>query len=85
MRRIEQKTDPALKGLRWALLKDRRKLSREQANDLDHLVAQFTTKRTARAWLYREQLRDILFRNTTSFPSCSVNGERTSCAPKSSP
>jgi transposase len=62
MRRIEQKTDPALKGLRWALLKDRRKLSREQANDLDHLVAQFTTKRTARAWLYREQLRDILFR-----------------------
>jgi transposase len=62
MRRIEQKTDPALKGLRWALLKDRRKLSREQANDLDHLVARFTTKRTARAWLYREQLRDILFR-----------------------
>jgi transposase len=62
MRRIEQKTDPALKGLRWALLKDRKKLSREQANDLDHLVARFTTKRTARAWLYREQLRDILFR-----------------------
>jgi transposase len=62
MRRIEQKTDPALKGLRWALLKDRRKLSREQAHDLDRLVACFTTKRTARAWLYREQLRDILFR-----------------------
>ena len=27
MRRVEQRTDPALKGLRWALLKDRSKLS----------------------------------------------------------
>jgi transposase len=62
MRRREQKTDPALKGLRWALLKDRSKLSREQALDLDRLVIQFTTKRTARAWLYREQLRNILDR-----------------------
>ena len=62
MRRREQKTDPALKGFRWALLKDRSKLSREQAMDLDRLVIQFTTKRTARAWLYHEQLRDILNR-----------------------
>jgi transposase len=62
MRRIEQRTDPALKGLRWALLKDRSKLSSDQARDLDRLVVQFTTKRTARAWLYREQLRDILGR-----------------------
>ena len=62
MRRVEQRTDPALKGLRWALLKDRSKLSRDQITDLDRLVAHFTTKRTARAWLYREQLRDILDR-----------------------
>lgn len=62
MRRSEQNTDPTLKGLRWALLKDTSKLSREQAADLNKLVAQFTTKRTARAWLYREQLRDILDR-----------------------
>jgi len=62
MRRLEQKTDPDLKGLRWALLKDRHKLHPEQRNDLDALVAQFTSKRTARAWLYREQLRDILDR-----------------------
>jgi hypothetical protein len=27
--------------------------SREQALDLDRPVLQFTTKRTARAWLYR--------------------------------
>jgi hypothetical protein len=44
--------------LRWALLKDRSKLSREQAIDLDRLVIQFTSKRTARAWLYRERLRN---------------------------
>jgi transposase len=30
--------------------------------ELDALLAQITTKRTARAWLYREQLRDILGR-----------------------
>jgi len=62
MRRLEQKTDPDLKGLRWTLLKDRNKLHPGQRNDLDALVAQFTSKRTARAWLYREQLRDILDR-----------------------
>jgi transposase len=62
MRRLEQKTDPALKGLRWPLLKDRSRLSTEQRSELDALIAQFTTKRTARAWLYREQLRDILNR-----------------------
>jgi transposase len=61
-RRIEQKTDPRLKGLRWALLKDRSNLNPGAQADLDALVAQFTTKRTARAWLYREQLRDILDR-----------------------
>jgi transposase len=61
-RRIEQKRDPSLKGLRWALLKDRSRLNAGAQAELDALVAQFTTKRTARAWLYREQLRDILDR-----------------------
>jgi transposase len=71
-RRREQKNDPALKGLRWALLKDRSKLSRDQAADLDRLVAQFTTKRTARAWLYREQLRDILARKQINIVSAML-------------
>jgi transposase len=62
MRRSEPKTDPALKGARCALRKDRSKLSSDQARDLDRPVAQFTPKRTARAWLHREQLRDILER-----------------------
>ena len=72
MRRIEQRTDSTLKGLRWALLKDKSKLSPEQAHDLDRLVVQFTTKRTARAWLYREQLRDILDRRQINIVSAML-------------
>lgn len=61
-RRLEQRTDPELKGLRWALLKDRQDVSPAQRISLDRLLAQLTTKRTARAWLYREQLREIISR-----------------------
>ena len=61
-RRIEQKTDPSLKGLRWKLLRDRASLTADARADLDALIAQVTTKRTARAWLYKEQLREILER-----------------------
>lgn len=62
MRRIEQRTDKSLKGLRWALLKDRAHLTPAAAADLDALVARMTTVRTARAWAYKEQLRAILDR-----------------------
>jgi transposase len=61
-RRIEQKTDPSLKGLRWKLLRDRASLTPDARADLDALIARVTTKRTARAWLYKEQLREILER-----------------------
>lgn len=61
-RRAEQKRDPELKGLRWALLKDRSRLSDARRADLDALLANLTTKRTARAWQYREDLREILNR-----------------------
>jgi transposase len=56
MRRIEQRTDQSLKGMRWARLKP------EAAADLDALIAKMTVKRTARAWVYKEQLREILER-----------------------
>lgn len=62
MRRSEQKLDPSLKGLRWLLLKDRSTLAAAQRADLDALLAHMTTNRTARAWQYREQLREILSR-----------------------
>ena len=61
-RRIEQKTDSSLKGLRWKLLRDRDSLKPDARADLDAFVAKATTKRTARAWLYKEQLREILQR-----------------------
>jgi len=35
---------------------------RSAAGDLDALIANLTTVRTARAWVYKEQLRDILER-----------------------
>jgi transposase len=73
MRRQEQKTDPSLKGMRWALLKDRSKLNAAQIADLDALVAQYTTSRTARAWLYREQLRDILERKQVNVVSTMLS------------
>ena len=62
MRRIEQRSDTSLKGMRWSLLKDRSKLKPEAAADLDDLLARMSTVRTARAWLYKEQLRAILER-----------------------
>jgi len=62
MRRLEQRTDPSLKGLRWTLLRDRDRLTEEGRAELDALIAGAATKRTARAWLYREHLRDILDR-----------------------
>jgi transposase len=61
-RRIEQRTDKSLKGMRWTLLKDTAKLKPEAAADLDALIAKMTVKRTARAWVYKEQLREILDR-----------------------
>jgi transposase len=62
MRRIEQKTDKSLKGLRWKLLKDRGRLNDRDCADLDALIARAATVRTARAWVYKEQLREILER-----------------------
>ena len=61
-RREEQKSDPSLKGLRWKLLRDRASLTTEARAELDAFVSQATTKRTARAWHYKEQLREILQR-----------------------
>jgi transposase len=62
MRRIEQRSDKSLKGMRWSLLKDRADLKPDAAADLDALIARMTRVRTARAWAYKEQLREILER-----------------------
>jgi len=62
MRCIEQRSDKSLKGMRWSLLKNRASLKPEAAADLDALIARMATVRTARAWVYKEQLREILAR-----------------------
>jgi transposase len=62
MRRIEQRSDKSLKGMRWSLLKDRSRLKPEAAADLDALIARQASVRTARAWVYKERLREILQR-----------------------
>ena len=54
------------------LAQGQKQLSPDQARDLDRLVVQFTTKRTARAWLYREQLRDILDRRQFNIVSAML-------------
>lgn len=58
-----------VKGMRWVLLKNKHNLTASQRTDLDALIAYITTKRTARAWLYREQLRDILGRKQINIVS----------------
>jgi transposase len=58
----EQRTDKSLKGMRWTLLKDSYSLKPEAAAALYELLTQPILKRTARAWFYKEQLREILDR-----------------------
>lgn len=61
-RRLEQKTDASLKGMRWKLLKDYHSLNNDDRAEIDGLLSRLAVKRTARAWSYREQLREILDR-----------------------
>jgi len=71
-RRLEQRSDPSLRGLRWALLKDRDSLSDQSRADLDALIAKAASKRTGRAWLYREHLREILERKQINVVSAML-------------
>ena len=59
---IEQKQAPDLKGLRWKLLRDYDSLPPAERAEIDALLAKMPSRRTARAWSYREQLREILER-----------------------
>jgi hypothetical protein len=61
-RRSEHRTEPTLKGLRWILLKDVLKLDTRAESALHDLITAPKLTRTARAWVYKEQLREILDR-----------------------
>lgn len=61
-RRIEQRTDESLKGMRWTLLKDVFSLKPAAGAALHGLIIAPKLTRTARAWIYKEQLRELLDR-----------------------
>ncbi|RBJ45478.1 transposase, partial [Xanthomonas oryzae] len=61
-RRIEQRTEKSLKGMRWTLLKDVFSLKATAGAALHGLITAPKLTRTARAWLYKEQLREALDR-----------------------
>ena len=61
-RRLEQKIDPSLKGLRWPLLKSSANLKSHQRTERDEFLAIRPNSHTTRAWVYREHLRTILDR-----------------------
>ena len=48
--------------MRWKLLKDYHSLNNDDRAEIDGLLSRLAVKRTARAWSYREQLREILDR-----------------------
>jgi len=57
VRRNEVKSQPALKGKRWGTLKDHRRWSRAQIDDMHWLT--HSNLKTARAWRLKEALRAI--------------------------
>ncbi|MEP6502664.1 MAG: transposase [Betaproteobacteria bacterium] len=61
-RRIEQRTDKSLKGMRWTLLKDVFSLKPAAGAALHGLITAPKLALTARAWIYKEQLRELLDR-----------------------
>ena len=61
-RRIEQRTDKSLKGMRWTLLRDVFGLKPAAEAALHGLITAPKLTLTARAWIYKEQLRDLLER-----------------------
>lgn len=83
-RRSEQRHTPELKGMRCKPLRDPDRLSADGRGEIDALVSQLTTLRTARAWQYREQLRQIFQRKqTTLVRRLLSNGAPMSCARRS--
>ena len=57
VRRLEVKSQPALKGKRWGTLKDHRRWNRAQIDDMHWLT--HSNLKTARAWRLKEALRSL--------------------------
>ena len=78
--------DPALKGMRWVLLKDRHRLNAEQRSDLDALDRAHHHDCAPRApgSTASSCARSSTASRSTSCAPCSSTGAPTSCAPRSS-
>lgn len=72
-RRIEQRSDPSLKGMRWTLLKDAFSLKPASGAALYALITAPRLTRTARAWAYKERLREILDRKQINVVRDTLN------------
>jgi hypothetical protein len=85
-RRIEQRADPALKGLRWALLKDKSKLSpTKPATSIASSYSSPPNVPIAPGSIANNCAISSTANRSTSFPQCWLSGAQTSCAPRSSP
>ena len=62
MRRSEQRTQTSLKGMRWELLRDVFGLRPEAGAALHRLITAPKRTLTARTWIFKGQLRDLLDR-----------------------
>lgn len=86
-RRAEQKQEPKLKGLRWKLLKALGRLSQTSQADIKALMKHLSAYRTAcrsrqaRAWRYREDLREILRRKQSNVVRRMLTQWRTNVMP----
>jgi len=61
-RRVEQRKEKNLKGLRWVLVKGKEHLTAAERMKLSRAVRYPERSRTARAYKYKEELREILTR-----------------------
>ena len=80
-RRLEQRDDPSLKGLRWTLLKDRDRLSAAARADLDSLITQAPASAPlAPGSTASTCATSSTASRSTSSPPCSGSGAPMSCA-----
>ena len=83
VRREQQKNDPALKGMRWSLLKDADKLNLAQLTDLEALISQYTTTAPPVPGCTASSCaRFSIASRSTSSPRCCAGGAPASCVPR---
>ena len=84
-RRLEQRRDPGLKGLRWTLLRDRQRLSAEaRADSMPWSARPPPNAPPVPGSTAKGYAPSSIASRSTSSPPCSSSGALMSCAPRSS-